>query len=313
LAYEVPDFAAQVSIIASEVTLSVAVSGTANVNISGQSIDVKITNAVDASGNPIPLKIDISAQSLATLAVDIKAQSVGNIKVDLAAQSVGNLAVDIKAQSVGNLNVNLASVGTGVVLNVAQSGSWTVNAAQTGTWTINIGAPLDTSGNLKTSIQSSVTLNVNIASQSTTLNVNISSQSANVNISVAAQSVGVYLEPQWAAKQGTDVNIQGATSTTPGGVNDLVIVTYYVPTGKTLLIHSYGAASSDTALYPATVYLYNTTDNVVLGSVGGAGGAGIALTKPIRVESGKGVSLRMISYVYSSNTYFRGSFHGELI
>jgi hypothetical protein len=291
LAYEVPDFAAQVSIIASEVTLSVAVSGKVDVNIASQSqnlnvniasqsaninvdikaqsVDIKITNAVDASGNPVPLKIDISAQSLATLAVDIKSQSVGNIKVDLAAQSIATIGVDIKAQSIGNINVNIAS--------------------------------------------SSVTLNVNIASQSTTLNVNISSQSANVNISVAAQSVGVYLEPQWAAKQGTDVNIQGATSTTPGGVNDLVIVTYWVPTGKTLLIHSYGAASSDTALYPATVYLYNTTDNVVLGSVGGAGGAGIALTKPIRVESGKGVSLRMISYVYSSNTYFRGSFHGELI
>ena len=121
MAYEVPDFAAQVSIIASEVTLSVAVSGTANVNISGQSIDVKITNAVDASGAPIPLKIDISAQSLATLAVDIKSQSVGNLGVDIKSQSVGNLKVDIAAQSAGNVAVNIAAQSINVNI-VGQGG-----------------------------------------------------------------------------------------------------------------------------------------------------------------------------------------------
>jgi len=269
LAYEVPDFAAQVSIIASEVTLSVAVSGTANVNISGQSIDVKITNAVDATGAPIPLKIDISAQSVGNLGVDIKAQTVGNIKVDLAAQSIATIGVDIKAQSIGNINVNIAS--------------------------------------------SSVTLNVNIASQSTTLNVNISSQSANVNISVAAQSVGVYLEPQWAAKQGTDVDVQGVASTVAGSENEALICSYDVPAGKTLLIYNYGAASDDDHLYPATIWIYNSTDRIVLSCAGGAGGAGIALTKPIRVGAGKHVCLYMRCYVYSAGKYFRGSFHGELI
>jgi len=129
-----------------------------------------------------------------TLPVSVVAQLIDTLRVDIAAASIGPLAIEIVGQS-GPITITIGGVSNGVVFNVAQSGSWTVNAAQsgswtvnaaqTGAWTINIGQPLDASGNLKTSIQSSVTLNVNIMGQSTTININIASISAGVIFNVA--------------------------------------------------------------------------------------------------------------------------------
>ena len=85
------------------------------------------------------------------------------LPVSILAQVIESLKVDITAQSLPVLQMNIAGVATGVIINVAQ----------TGQWTINIGNPLDASGNLKTSIQSSVTLNINITNCTTTLNVSI--------------------------------------------------------------------------------------------------------------------------------------------
>jgi hypothetical protein len=143
-------------------SLTVTVSGTANVNISSQSIDLKIKNAVDASGNPIPLKIDVAAQSV-TLNVAITSCAV-----------VLNVNV-----TNSTLNVNIS--GSSVTLNVS------------------ITSPVDASGNLKVAVQSSVTINVNIVSQSTTLNVNISSSSVTLNVNVTNSTL--------------NVNITGASAT----------------------------------------------------------------------------------------------------
>ncbi len=129
------------------------------------------------------LPVSILAQIIESLKVDIVSQSLSQLKVDIVAQSLPKLEVDIV--SAATLNVNISSISSGVVFNVAQSGTWIVNAAQTGAWTINIGAPLDASGNLMTSIQSSVTLNVNISGSTVTLNVNISSISSGVIFNVA--------------------------------------------------------------------------------------------------------------------------------
>jgi len=112
--------------------------------------------------------------------VSSKGSVPATVNVNIASQ-VATLNVNITASAV-TLNVNISSISSGVVFNVAQSGAWTVNAAQTGTWTINIGSPLDASGNIKAAIQSSVTLNVNIASQSANVNVNINAQSVNLNV-----------------------------------------------------------------------------------------------------------------------------------
>jgi len=53
---------------------------TVDINISAQSIDVKITNAVDATGAPVPLNIDIASQTV-TLDVNIIASTVTEISL----------------------------------------------------------------------------------------------------------------------------------------------------------------------------------------------------------------------------------------
>jgi len=157
------------------------------------------------------LPISIIAQIIDKLKVDIVAQTLTELKVDITAQSLPQLNVNI-AQSAVTLNVNIASITSGVVFNVAQSGTWTVNAAQTGTWTINIGAPLDAAGNLKTSIQSSVTLNVNIAGSAVKLNVNIDSITSGVVFNVAQSgtwTINAVQSGTWTINIGAPLDADG--------------------------------------------------------------------------------------------------------
>jgi hypothetical protein len=219
------------------------------------------------------LKVDIVAQSLASLKIDIASQSLSSVNVaiqssavtlnvNIASSSV-TLPISIQSQAVTlnvaiqsssvTLNVNIASITSGVVFNVAQSGSWTINAVQSGSWTINIGAPLDASGYLETSIMASVTLDVNIASQSVTLNVAIQSSAVTLNVAIQSSAVTLPISIQSQAVtlnvaiQGTaNVNIADAivsistiklidTGTivrvSGSGINTELVL-YTVPTGK---------------------------------------------------------------------------------
>ena len=168
-----------------------------------------------AAGLYIPINIakaDATINSNATIS-----GVVAGVYVPITIHSVESgviFNINISSVSAGvTFNVNISSITSGVVFNVAQSGTWTVNAAQSGTWTINIGAPLDANGNLKTSIQSSVQLNVNIAASAVTLNVNISSVTSgvtfNVNVTNATLTVVISGTPT--------VNIQ-----TSGGANIVI-------------------------------------------------------------------------------------------
>jgi hypothetical protein len=120
------------------------------------------------------------------------------LPVSILAQIIESLKVDIVAQSIPKLGIEILGSSPTVVLNVAQSG----------TWTINIGAPLDASGNLKTSIQSSVTLNVNITNCNVTLNVNVTNSSLNVNVTNTSLNVNVTNSTLTVTVSGTvNVNI----------------------------------------------------------------------------------------------------------
>lgn len=132
------------------------------------------------------LPVSIIAQEIATLAVDISAASIGVLDVAISSAPT----IDVNIQSSVRLNVNASQTGEWTV-NAQQTGDWIINAQQTGTWTINIGAPLDGSGNLKTAIESAVTLNVNISSQSTALNVNITGQTAALDVNIASQDAAI--------------------------------------------------------------------------------------------------------------------------
>jgi uncharacterized protein YunC (DUF1805 family) len=268
--------------------------------------------------------------------------------------------VNITGQQIGSLNVNIGSVSSGVTFNVAQSGSWTVNAAQSGTWTINIGAPLDASGNLKTSIQSSVRLDVNIANSAVTLNVNIASissgvvfnvaqsgswtinaaqsgtwtiniggptdtagnvkvniaaQVSNLTIDIKTQSVGIYLEPQWAAKTGTDFNVVKAVTMTGDGCS--LYTTDAVPAGKQLQIHLAWIATNQ----PDNKHLllglddYNPSTGTYTPIFGGSGyhGGHFVFTKPLVIPAGHAVRLVACIAGTTYNAVLYYGLNGELV
>jgi len=153
-----------------------------------------------------------------------------DIEVPISIKS-SEITLDINiASSSATLNVNIESVRNGVVFNVAQSGDWTVNAAQTGDWTINIGNPLDDSGNLKTSIQSSVQLDVNIANSAVTLNVNITGSDVTLNVnvqgtaSVSIDNANVYLGVE-------NSNTRGGTAGFDNTANATSLLTDYAGFG----------------------------------------------------------------------------------
>jgi len=121
----------------------------------------------------------------------------------------------------------------------------------------------------------------------------------NVTISVAAQAVGVYLQPEWAAKEGQDKNfIASATNATWGQVAS---GTYTVPTGKALYICGISgqieadmAANYDHHLY-SNVWLLNETTDVTLAIVGGLGGGSLIFPKPIKVPAGIAVTYKIVN------------------
>jgi len=221
---------------------------------------------VESSMAIIP--IDIAAQT-AVVAVDIRSQSVtlnvrieGDAKVSIVGQSVtlsvgiersitlgvrieGSEAVipiDVRSQST-MLNVNIAEVGSGVVFNVSiVSSPATLNVNITGsTATLNVSimnAYLDvriiaSTATLNVSITSSVTLNVNIASQTTTLNVNIAGQTTTLNVNVTgradvritAQTAGIYLSGTYGTLTGTSVNLTGFSRLEPFRERDVAVWT----------------------------------------------------------------------------------------
>ena len=98
-----------VNIAASAVTLPIKIESSAvtlDINVAGQAVDLKITNAVDPdTGNPLPLKIDLAAQSI-TLDINIASTAITlPIKIESSAVT---LDVNLKASEV-TLDVNIAS------------------------------------------------------------------------------------------------------------------------------------------------------------------------------------------------------------
>ena len=229
---------------------------------------------IDVQGAYIMLPVDIQGQYL-TLDIDIAAQSVGNIEVDIAAQSVGNIAVSIAASAV-TLNINIQSSEIALNVNIAAS---------------------------------KVTLPINIKSSEIALNVNISAQSiGNLTIDIQAQSVGVYLQPEWAAKQGIDKNIRGLAN--DEGWGGSLKVAYTVPEGKTLyitLVTAGGRANEEangSKIQNIRVVLFNQTTETFVLETAGEGGVVVPLAKPVVVGEEEEINLFAYSYAaHNSNLY----------
>jgi len=124
-----------------------------------------------------------------------------------------------------------------------------------------------------------------------TISVDVVAQAVgNLLISVAAQSVGVYLQPEWAASQGTDKNFYGAA---PGlSFLGYAYAAYTVPTGKKLFISSIsGSLRADLAAngdlnQMCFVGIYNHDTGLYIVQLGGNGGAGMNFPKPIVIAAG---------------------------
>jgi hypothetical protein len=217
-------------------------------------LNVSITSPVDTSGN-----LKVAVQSSVTINVAIVSSSA-------------TLDVNIKSQAT-TLNVNIS--GSSITLNVS------------------VTSPLDTSGNLKVSVQSSVTINVNISGQSITLNVNINSVSAGlnlpvdikaqsvtlnvniagasttVNVNISAQSIVLNINVSDAIAQLTHTTLllKGNRVIVSGYVSNGSATIYTVPSGKTayIIAISYNAFNfSGASPEGATLYLISGTTQYTL-------------------------------------------------
>lgn len=113
---------------------------------------------------------------------------------------------------------------------------------------------------------------------------------------------GLYLSPEWAAKEGTDINLIAVNANIH--VDSEVYLDYTVPAGTTLVINQMsiqmsGAAYADRELNQmCEVALDETVGGLWLPRerVGGNGGASLPLNKPRVFIAGQLVRLRGINH-----------------
>ena len=138
----------------------------------------------------------------------------------------------------------------------------------------------------------------------------------NVDITIAScQKVGLFLQPEWAAKQDTDKNLYKS-----GQLNDFGAggsINYQVPGDKTLRIQS-----ADCALVPLAAAdadkqahfwftIWDSTDNIHYSNVGGNGGAHMDFPKPIVIPGGHIVYAQIISRADYTTLYYLNAFGYE--
>jgi hypothetical protein len=148
-----------VKIAASTVTLNVAI----------QSSAVTLNVAIQSSA--VTLNVNVSSVSGGVTFTVVNAAG-GHLDVDIAAQSVGNVGVDIKAQTLGTVAISINSA------NITGNVPIDIKAQTMGNVSVNIAA-------------SAVTLQVNIASQTSNLNVNLAASAITLNINVTSQSAPI--------------------------------------------------------------------------------------------------------------------------
>lgn len=222
-----------------------------------------------------------------------------------------NLNVQVIASSVTiDINVTASDImmpidvqGSYIMLPIDIQGSYIMMPVdiQAQYVTLDIDIVAQTVGNINIDIaaQTVGNLNVNIAASAVTITVSVT---GTANISITAQSVGVYLQPDWQAKEGRDKNfrIEGtARGWLEGGY-----IAYIVPTGRTLYITGMSIvvrpslASNSVYNHNATAYIYNATNSIFLAQISGFGGAGLTFSKPFSISTGK--VFRLYIYCYSN-------------
>lgn len=107
-----------------------------------------------------------------------------------------------------------------------------------------------------------------------------------------AQYIGMYQQPEWAAKEGTDKELLFEKGDLAAGAQ--ASASYRVPAGKTLYITCFGcyvhateAADRDTNhIVNCIIYDFVApTTYQYKGVIGGNGGCGLSLTKPVVIDA----------------------------
>jgi len=134
------------------------------------------------------------------------------------------------------------------------------------------------------------TLKVDIAAQTLAeLKVDIAAQTlATVDIDISAQSISVKLVPDWGAIEAEDVDVCGIATAASGEYT--TVVSYTVPTAKTLLVYDWSAALQ-TGEGQIVGILYNLTKYFPVGYGGGSRGFQTPLTKPKRFTSDQTIQI----------------------
>ena len=204
-----------------------------------------------------------------------------NLPIDIKAQSVGNIGVDIKAQTVGNIRVEIAASSATLNVNIA-------SVADTATFNV--------------SVKNSVTINVDVQNKDA---------AGNVKINFMTQNSGVFLEPQWAAKTGTDKDFNAYK--TFSGSSALLMVQYVVPTGYKLLIHSIEWTLQGASDGASNIEIDDYTAAIVKFFGGGKIGGAISLNKPLVIPAGHEMDVWMRVYVATYPVGGGVVINGELI
>jgi len=107
------------------------------------------------------------------------------------------------------------------------------------------------------------------------------------------EKAGLYPQPEWAAKEGTDKNIYAYGTNKDFG--DYITGSYTVPTGKTLFItgFSFIIGAETPTDYDHFLYAWgdikNFTTGVIKVRLGGVGGGSCTFPKPITFSAGEKV------------------------
>jgi len=144
-----------------------------------------------------------------------------------------------------------------------------------------------------------VTIPISIVAAEVALPIKIIAQEVAVDINIEAQTVGVYLQPEWAVKEGQDKNF--AYYSTDKASGEHASGSYQVPSGKTLFITSiqvnifaYNVADRDLAQH-FFAEAYTDSGNFKV-QFGGDGGAVLDFSRSLRVDAGDYVNFRAYNY-----------------
>jgi hypothetical protein len=137
-----------------------------------------------------------------------------------------------------------------------------------------------------------IMLPVDIQAQYLTLEIDIKAQTIeHLDINIDAQQVGVYLQPAWSAKEGTDKDLNGSGTLVSGSY--LNVIDYTVPEGKTFYACQWGAHVFADIGVAGELRDYDGDDITLKAVDGGRVGFGQVLDKVIAFPAGHHVYLTL--------------------